>query len=282
MQDHGLRSRRCGALELALVRLVMATAAAVLLAACGRQAAVPAAPPVPEVGVLKVEPRPAPLSIELVGDVRALREVELRPRVTGVVERQMFTPGQMVREGQPLFLLDTRALDSGVADAQARLIEAEAQLQRAQQDVARYQPLLADDAIARQTYDQAVAAQKQAESLVESRREGVTRARIDRGFAEVRAPVTGRSACRRLKSADWPAPARPCWRWCRRSTRWSSTSACRRPSTWSFPAVWRAAAGRCGASRSGRSNCCWPMVRSTGTRAGSTSPTAPSIRRPAR
>jgi membrane fusion protein (multidrug efflux system) len=199
MQDHGLRSRRCGALELALVRLVMATAAAVLLAACGRQAAVPAAPPVPEVGVLKVEPRPAPLSIELVGDVRALREVELRPRVTGVVERQMFTPGQMVREGQPLFLLDTRALDSGVADAQARLIEAEAQLQRAQQDVARYQPLLADDAIARQTYDQAVAAQKQAESLVESRREGVTRARIDRGFAEVRAPVTGQIGLQKVE-----------------------------------------------------------------------------------
>ncbi|MCA3220279.1 MAG: efflux RND transporter periplasmic adaptor subunit [Burkholderiales bacterium] len=162
-----------------------------VLAACGKQAAVPTPPPVPEVGVITVEPKSTPLSIELVGDIRAFREVELRPRVTGVVERQMFRPGQMVREGDPLFLIDTRTLDSAVADAQARLLEAEAQLQRAQQDVERYKPLLVDDAIPRQTYDQAVAAQKQAQSLVESRREGVTRARIDRGFAEVRAPVTG-------------------------------------------------------------------------------------------
>jgi membrane fusion protein (multidrug efflux system) len=161
------------------------------LAACGKQAAVPVPPPVPEVGVIKVEPKATPLSIELVGDIRAFREVELRPRVTGVVEKQMFRPGQMVREGDPLFLIDTRTLDSAVADAQARLLEAEAQLQRAVQDVERYKPLLVDDAIPRQTYDQAVAAQKQAQSLVESRREGVTRARIDRGFAEVRAPVTG-------------------------------------------------------------------------------------------
>jgi membrane fusion protein (multidrug efflux system) len=161
------------------------------LTGCGRQAAVPVPPPVPEVGVIKVEPKSTPLSIELVGDIRAFREVELRPRVTGVVEKQMFRPGQMVREGDPLFLIDTRSLDSALADAQARLLEAEAQLQRAQQDVERYKPLLVDDAIPRQTYDQAVASQKQAQSLVESRREGVTRARIDRGFAEVRAPVTG-------------------------------------------------------------------------------------------
>jgi membrane fusion protein (multidrug efflux system) len=172
---------------------------ALALAGCGKQAAVPAAPPVPEVGVIKVEPKSTPLSIELVGDIRAFREVELRPRVTGVVDKQMFRPGQMVREGDPLFLIDTRALDSAVADAQARLLEAEAQLQRAVQDVERYKPLLVDDAIPRQTYDQAVAAQKQAQSIVESRREGVARARIDRGFAEVTAPVTGQIGLQQIE-----------------------------------------------------------------------------------
>ncbi len=179
--------------------ILFALGAMLVLAGCGKQSATPPAPPVPEVGVLKVEPRATPLSIDLVGDIRAFREVELRPRVSGVVEKQMFTPGQMVREGQPLFLLDTRALDSSVADAQAKLIDAEAQLQRAQQDVERYKPLLVDEAIPRQTYEQAVAAQKQAESLVESRREGVTRARIDRGFAEVSAPVTGQIGLQKVE-----------------------------------------------------------------------------------
>lgn len=180
-------------------RLATALLALLALGGCGKQVATPPPPPVPEVGVIKVEARSTPLSIELVGDIRAFREVELRPRVTGVIEKQMFTPGQMVREGQPLFLIDTRALDSNVADAQAKLIDAEAQLQRARQDVERYQPLLADDAIPRQTYEQAVAAQKQAESLVESRREGVTRAKIDRGFAEVSAPVTGQIGLQKVE-----------------------------------------------------------------------------------
>ncbi len=188
-----------GAARARFAPALVAVCATALLAACGKHAATPPAPPTPEVGVIKVEARATPLSIDLVGDIRAFREVELRPRVTGVVEKQMFTPGQMVREGQPLFLIDTRALDSNVADAQAKLIDAEAQLQRARQDVERYKPLLVDDAIPRQTYEQAVAAQKQAESLVESRREGVTRARIDRGFAEVTAPVTGQIGLQKVE-----------------------------------------------------------------------------------
>ncbi|HSM22619.1 MAG TPA: efflux RND transporter periplasmic adaptor subunit [Rubrivivax sp.] len=166
-------------------------AAVLLLAACDKPAVAPAAPPPPEVGVLKVEPRTQPLTFEVIGEIRAFQEVELRPRVSGVVERQLFRPGQMVRQGAPLFVIDTRSLDSAIAEAQARVLEAEAALQRARQDVERYQPLLVDDAIPRQVYEQAVSAEQQALSVVESRREAVNRARIDRSFAEVKAPVTG-------------------------------------------------------------------------------------------
>jgi RND family efflux transporter MFP subunit len=173
--------------------------AGALLAGCGAKAPAPAAPAAPEVGVLRIEVRSAPLTLDIVSDIRAFREVELRPRVGGVVERQLFEPGQMVREGQPLFVIDTRALDSAVLDAQARLIEAEAQLTRATEDVDRYQPLLADDAIPRQTYDSAVAVAKQAASIVESRREGVNRARLDRSFAEVRSPLSGQIGLQKVE-----------------------------------------------------------------------------------
>jgi membrane fusion protein (multidrug efflux system) len=191
--------RRCHAvapgahIDARLTKAVAAGLASLVLLAftgCTDKAAMPPPPP-PEVGVLRVEGKTTPLSIDIVGDIRAFREVELRPRVSGIVEKQMFRPGQMVREGDPLFLIDTRALDSSVADAQARLIEAEAGLQKARQDVERYKPLLVDDAIPRQTYEQALSAEQQAASIVESRKEGVNRARIDRSFAEVRAPVTG-------------------------------------------------------------------------------------------
>lgn len=173
--------------------------ALVTLSGCGREAKAPTAPPPPEVGVFRVEGRTTPLTIDVVGDIRAFREVELRPRVSGVVERQMFRPGQLVKEGQPLFLIDPRPLDSAVADAQARQLEAEAQLARARQDVERYKPLLVDDAIPRQTYEQAVSAEQQAASLVESRKEGVTRAKLDRSFAEVRAPVTGQIGLQKVE-----------------------------------------------------------------------------------
>jgi membrane fusion protein (multidrug efflux system) len=181
------------------VSTIAVLAAMLVLGGCGKKATAPPPPATPEVGVIKVEARATPLSVEIVGDIRAFREVELRPRVSGVIEKQMFRPGQMVREGEPLFLIDPRSLDSAVADAQARLIEAEAGLQRASEDVARYKPLLVDDAIPRQTYEQAVAAEKQAASLVESRREGVNRARIDRGYAEVRAPVSGQIGLQKVE-----------------------------------------------------------------------------------
>jgi membrane fusion protein (multidrug efflux system) len=87
----------CGALR--RPALVLSLLIGALVAGCGKQAAMPPPPPVPEVGVIKVEAKSTPLFAELVGDVRAFREVELRPRVSGVVEKQMFTPGQMVREG---------------------------------------------------------------------------------------------------------------------------------------------------------------------------------------
>jgi membrane fusion protein (multidrug efflux system) len=168
------------------------------VAACDKPAA-PPAPPVPEVGVMQVSARTTPLTADLVADIRAYREVELRPLVSGIVEKQLFKPGQLVREGQTLFIIDTRSLDSAVADAQAKLVEAEAQYDRAKQDVARYEPLLVDDAIPRQTYDQAVSALKQAASTVDSRKEGVTRARIDRGYAEVKAPVSGQVGLQKVE-----------------------------------------------------------------------------------
>ena len=173
--------------------------ASLALAACGRKPAQLPPPATPEVGVVEISTGRAALTIELVGDIRAFREVELRPRVSGVVERQLFQPGQMVKEGQPLFVIDTRALDSSVADAQARLVESEAALARARQDVERYKPLLTDDAIPRQTYDQAVSAEQQAASVVESRRESVTRAKLDRSYADVRAPVTGQIGLQRVE-----------------------------------------------------------------------------------
>lgn len=177
---------------------VAITLAMVALAGCKEEVSKPAPPP-PEVIVQALVAENRPLSVEIVAELKAFREVELRPRVSGLIIKQLFEPGQKVKEGQPLFLIDPRSYDEAVIDAQARLAEAEALLARARQDVSRYQPLLPDNAIPRQTYDQAVAAEKQNQAIVQARQAALEKSRLDRSFAEVRSPVSGQIGLQKLE-----------------------------------------------------------------------------------
>ncbi len=168
------------------------------LAAC-RQETKPAAPPPPEVVVQTITGQTTPLTADIVAEIKAYREVDLYPRVSGLVIRQTFKPGQKVREGELLFSIDPRAYDEAIIDARARLAEAEAVLARARQDVARYEPLLPDNAIPRQTYDQAVASEKQNAAVVEARRAGLEKARLDRSYADLRSPIAGQIGLQKIE-----------------------------------------------------------------------------------
>ena len=180
-------------------RAVLLGAAALLLAACGKKPEAPPLPPPPEVVVQVVSQQTTPLRVDIVGEVKAFREVELRPRVTGLVTKLSFQPGQRVKEGDLLMQIDPRPYDEQVTDAQAKLAESEAQLARARQDVARYEPLLPDNAIPRQTYDQAVAQEKSNAAVVTARRASLETARLSRSYAEVRSPITGRIGLQKVE-----------------------------------------------------------------------------------
>lgn len=158
----------------------------------------PPAPP-PEVIVHTVTGQSTPLTVDVIAEVKAYREVELFSRVSGQVVRQNFKPGQKVNEGDLLFSIDPRAYDESVIDAQAKLAESEAVLARAAQDVARYKPLLPDNAIPRQTYDQAVAAELQNLAIVRARRAALERARLDRSYADVRSPISGQIGLQKVE-----------------------------------------------------------------------------------
>ena len=164
--------------------------AILLLAACKPKPEV-VAPPAPQIPVVVVAPQTTPLSVDIVAEIKAFREVELRPQVSGIVARKYFEPGQRVSEGALLFTIDTRAYDEAVVNARANLAEAQANLARVRQDVARYQPLLADNAIPRQTYDQTVAQEQQFKAVVDARRSAVATAELQRSYADVRSPISG-------------------------------------------------------------------------------------------
>jgi len=171
-----------------------------LLALSGcREPKVAAPPPPPEVFIQKLVPQTTPLSVDIVSEIKAFREVELRPRVSGVIIKQAFRPGQKVKEGDLLFVIDPRAYDEAVIDAQAKLAESQAVLARARQDVERYKPLLPDNAIPRQTYDQAVAFEQQNAAIVQARRASLEKSRLDRSYAEVRSPVSGQIGLQKVE-----------------------------------------------------------------------------------
>ncbi len=159
-------------------------------AGCGEKEAPPPPPP-PEVKVAPVVQRDVPVYIEVIGQTRGSTEIEVRARVEGYLESVDYREGSAVRKGQLLYTLDPRPFQANVAQARGVQAEAEAQLARARQDVVRYEPLVAKNAISRQEYETAVQVQRAAEASVAAAKAGVERARIDLSFTRIHSPASG-------------------------------------------------------------------------------------------
>jgi membrane fusion protein (multidrug efflux system) len=164
--------------------------ATLLISGCA-EAPPPAAPVVP-VRVVTIETRDVPVFSEFVGELVSSRQVTVRPRIGGIMVRQHAPDGSLVAEGDRLFTIDAREAREQRDAAQADLAAARAQLTRAEADVARYQPLLADEAIARQIYDNAVASVDAAAAQVEARSAMLRQAELAIEYSEVAAPISGR------------------------------------------------------------------------------------------
>jgi len=176
-----------------------------LLSGCS---APPEPPPPPAVGVkaIRVEPVPLPLFREYVGEVSGSRDVVVRSRVGGVLLEKHFRDGALVEEGQLLFTIDSRELQARLSGAEAALGAARANLARAREDVDRYEALLAENAIARQTYDNAVAALEAARAEVEGNAALVEQAALGVEYASIRAPLGGRIGAAQVAVGDLITP----------------------------------------------------------------------------
>ncbi len=172
-------------------RAVCGSTLLVLVGACGGKPEAPAPLPV-EVKVLEVTPQPTEIYRDLVGEVRGSQEVEIRSRVNGILVGKHFEDGAIVAKDALLYTIDAREYRAQLATAEANLAAAEANLARARQDVDRYEPLLRENAVSRQVYDNAVAAAKQAAAQVEANRAAISEARLGVEYASVRSPLTGR------------------------------------------------------------------------------------------
>ena len=164
--------------------------ASLVLAACsgGQEAAAPPPPPVTVSQPLVSEVRDWD---DYVGRFEAIQNVEVRPRVTGYLQRVHFTDGDFVRAGAPLFTIDARPTEAALAQAEAQLARAEALLVNARTELARSETLVASQAASQEEVEQRSAAVRAGEAEVAAARANVEAQQLNVGFTTVRAPISG-------------------------------------------------------------------------------------------
>jgi len=169
---------------------LLACVGALALAACEKEA--PPAPPPPAVGVVTVATESAPLLQELPGRIVASETAEVRPQISGVIRRRLFTEGGFVKAGQQLYEIEDAPYRASVAQAQGQLARAQASIRASSLQAQRYRDLVGINAVSKQEADNAEAAAQQARADVAAQRAAVQAAQVNQGFTRIRAPISGR------------------------------------------------------------------------------------------
>jgi membrane fusion protein, multidrug efflux system len=165
--------------------------AALGLAACGAEPpAVPMPPPV-EVGVVDVEPRALPLLLEYPGQLKGVREVEVRARVSGILLERRYNEGEMVQAGDVLFRIDPEPFRAAAARARAEVAVQEANLGQTRRERDRILPLYDQKLASLRERDTALAAFESAEAAIAAARAALRTAELELSYTEVRAPIAG-------------------------------------------------------------------------------------------
>ncbi|SHL73293.1 efflux RND transporter periplasmic adaptor subunit [Phytopseudomonas punonensis] len=145
-----------------------------------------------EVDVLTIKTEPFTVVAELPGRIEPVRVAEVRARVAGIVLKRTFEEGADVKAGDLLFQIDPAPFKAALSRAEGELARAEAQLFQAQATVKRYEPLVKIAAVSQQDFDVARATLQSALADKRSAQASVETAKLDVGYAQVRAPIAGR------------------------------------------------------------------------------------------
>jgi len=148
------------------------------------------------VTTITVQPQRVPLIIETVGQAEGSREIEVRARVTGILEKRLFQEGQRVAAGTPLYRIERAPFEIALAQARATLAQEQARLEQARREAARLKPLAEKQAISRREYDDAASTLRTTEASAATAQARVREAELNLSYTKVTAPIggiTGRS-----------------------------------------------------------------------------------------
>jgi membrane fusion protein (multidrug efflux system) len=165
----------------------------IVLAACGQGDAMleKQAPPPVAVGAIEVAPREVPVAFEAVGRAEGSREVQVRARVAGILEQQLYNEGDAVREGAPLFRIERAPFEIELQQARGALAQERARQELAQQETERLKGLADRRAISQKEADQAASSARQSVAAVQMAQARLRQAELNLSYTAVNAPIGG-------------------------------------------------------------------------------------------
>src|SRR6187455_963423 len=164
-----------------------------LLVACSKQPAETPKPPV-EVTAITIAAKDTPVELEFVADTRSSRQVEIRARVEGFLEKRLYTEGEVVKAGQKMFQMDRKPFEAALQSARGQLGEREAALAVAHATLARVQPLAEKNALSKKNLDDAVGMVQQSQAAVFAAHGEVTTAELNLSYTTLYSPLDGLSS----------------------------------------------------------------------------------------
>lgn len=170
----------------------LAPVVALVLVACGKapNQGMQGFPP-PEVNTYTVKSQDLPVAFEYVGNTAGSKEVEVRGRVNGILEKRVYTEGSAVHAGQTLFVIDPKPYEAQKAVADADVAGAEARVAQTKRDVLRFKSLIEQKVISQKDYDDAQSNEQLAQAALKAAQARLKEARLNWSYTQVTAPVSG-------------------------------------------------------------------------------------------
>ncbi len=158
---------------------------------------------IPEVNVVTVGQKTIPVYTDYVGETYGEADVEIMPRVDGLITGIHFREGSPVQKGQLLYTIDDLPLRNKVAAASAQLAQANTQMVRMKSDLDRVRPLTEMNALSRRELDAAVAGYGASVNEVSMAKASLDNARIELGYSRITAPISGIIGISKVRQGDY-------------------------------------------------------------------------------